>query len=262
MAKGQVFKRVEKKYLLTEEKYQAFLAGIEPYMQADDYGLTKILNIYFDTDQFDLVRRSIEKPAYKEKFRIRSYGVPQDDDTVFLEIKKKYDGVVYKRRETLKAWETRKFLAGEKPAKDTQIMREIEYFLNFYQPKPQFFIGYDRVAYFGKEDAELRMTFDRNLRYRRENLRLSAGDQGTTVLPEGTYILEIKVPGAFPMWLSELLSKLEIFQVSFSKYGSIYEDLGVALMQEQIRAARKVRQPVYLPAGVTIMQNRPVYALG
>ena len=98
MSYTNVFKRYELKYLLTPAQRDAVLLGIAPYMQLDRYGHTTIRNIYFDTGDYRLIRRSIEKPAYKEKLRVRSYRLVGSDDTVFVELKKKYDGVVYKRR--------------------------------------------------------------------------------------------------------------------------------------------------------------------
>lgn len=218
------FKRVEKKYLLTKEQYQSFLKETKDYITLDQYGLHTICNIYYDTAQDDLIRYSISKPKYKEKLRLRSYGIPNEDSTVFLELKKKYNGIVYKRRTTMTLAQARKYLdEGEKPEEDSQILREIDYFLKYYKPKGKLFLAYDRMAFFGTENNELRLTIDQNIRSRTTDLDLSHGDSGTYLLEGEQYLMEIKVPGVFPIWLSRILSKLEIYPVSFSKYGNIYK---------------------------------------
>jgi hypothetical protein len=147
-----VFQRVEKKYLLDEINYKLLLKHIKPYMSCDRYGLSTVCNIYFDTDTYDIIRHSIEKPEYKEKLRLRSYGVPGDEDTVFLEIKKKLNGTVYKRRISLKLKEAKIYLEhGIKPSYDSRIFHEIDYFIRFYKPKAKLFLAYDRTAYSGNE---------------------------------------------------------------------------------------------------------------
>lgn len=225
MSDNFTFKRIEKKYLLDESKYKQFISKIEPYMQLDEYGLHTICNIYYDTDKYDLIRTSIDKPVYKEKLRLRSYGVPDCDSKVFLEIKKKYKGVVYKRRISLKLSEAKDYLeTGKKLPNDGQIEWEIDYFVKHYKPKAKMFIAYDRMAYYGKEDSSLRMTFDKNIRSREDFLDLENGDAGKLLLKNNERILEIKVPGAFPLWLATILSELEIYPVSFSKYGNIYKN--------------------------------------
>lgn len=221
-----VFQRIEVKYLLTREKQQEFLKKIEPYMQLDEYGLHTICNIYYDTCQYDLVRRSIEKPRYKEKLRLRSYGVPTAEQEVYIEIKKKYQKVVYKRREGVSMREADAYLNhGIKPSGDSQILREINYFMQHYRPEAKLFLAYDRMAYFGKEDADIRITFDRHIRFREYDLDLRKGDYGELLLEKGEQVMEIKVGQAMPLWLAESLSELEIYPVSFSKYGNIYKEM-------------------------------------
>lgn len=221
-----VFERIEKKYLLTREKYNLLLEAIEPYMRADDYGKHTIGNVYYDTDTYELISRSIEKPKYKEKFRVRSYGVPKPEDKVFLEIKKKYKGIVYKRRVSMTLREAEDYLErGIKPKKEGQILKEIDYFISYYKPEPKVYLAYDRVAYFGKENKEIRITFDHNIRSRDCNISLGEGDYGTPLLDAYHYLMEIKVPGAMPLWLSKILSELEIYPTSFSKYGNVYKEI-------------------------------------
>ena len=174
-----VFERTEKKYLLSETKYNKVLKLIQPYMQQDEYGLTTICNIYFDTESNDLIRRSIDKPIYKEKLRLRSYGIPRENDNVFLEIKKKWKSTVYKRRITLSYKESEDYLyRGILLETKSQIFKEIDYFINFYDPQPKLFLAYDRVAYIGINDSSLRITFDSNIRSRTDDLHLADGDKG------------------------------------------------------------------------------------
>ena len=216
------FQRVEKKYQLTEEQAKAFLDKISDKIKPDKYGLHTIRNVYFDTDDFELIRTSIEKPRYKEKFRVRGYGDITDSSKVFLEIKKKYKGVVYKRRISLPYSEARAYLdEGILPQNTDHIFKEIDYFLKFYRPTEKLYLAYDRIAYVGTEDPELRLTIDRNIRSRYHNLILS-DDSDCTYLDKDLYLMEIKVPMAYPLWLSDILSELKIYPNSFSKYGSIY----------------------------------------
>ena len=220
---NQVFQRVEKKYLLTKQQFDALLERIKPYMCADQYGEHTICNVYYDTKNYDLIRRSVDKPVYKEKFRIRSYGTPQADDKIFLEIKKKYKGTVYKRRASMKYSVAMNYLEnGVRPKEQSQILREIEYFIDWHNISPKLYLAYDRVAFFGREDEQFRMTFDTRIRSREDHLRLDYGDHGKPLLEDGNYLLEIKVNNAIPLWMAHTLSDLNIFPVSFSKYGNIY----------------------------------------
>lgn len=217
------FRRTEKKYLLTPAQYRALRKELAPYMEEDEYGLSRILSLYYDTEDYRLIRQSLEKPSYKEKLRIRSYGVPGDGDTVFLEIKKKVEGVVYKRRVTLAAKAAMDYLAGgAKPEGKGQIMEEIDWMVRRYAPKPAAVISTDRLALFGKEDRELRITFDFNPRGRTDALDLRLGDGGESLLPEGQVLMELKVSAAAPIWLVEILSRMQLYPRSFSKYGTCY----------------------------------------
>lgn len=219
-----VFKRVEKKYLLSEDLYQKLFEKINNYITVDTYDFSTICNIYFDTDDYLLVNRSIEKPIYKEKVRLRSYGVPKKNSKVFLEIKKKYKGVVGKRRVSapLKEFYTY-FDIGKYPNVDTQIMNEINYCFKFYNLKPKVFLAYDRYSYKGKDDSNFRITFDKNIRSRTDNLYLEKGDNGMLLLDKNCYIMEVKTLGAYPLWFAQLLSELNIYPTSFSKYGNVYK---------------------------------------
>jgi len=218
------FKRVEKKYLLTKEQYDSFVEKTKDKITLDQYGLHTICNLYYDTDTYDLIRYSIEKPKYKEKLRLRSYGIPDKDSTVFVELKKKYNGVVYKRRTSMTLKEAEEYLNnGKKYSKDSQIIREIDYFLKYYKPIPKLYLAYDRMAFFENDNPDVRLTIDQRIRSRKNDLLLSDGDEGELLLDEELFLMEIKVPGVFPVWLAELLSELKIYPVSFSKYGNIYK---------------------------------------
>ncbi len=211
------FRRVEKKYLLTYAQYLAMKKGMAPYMRPDAYSHYTLCNVYYDTPDYQLIQRSLEKPVYKEKLRVRSYGVPSWNGRVFVELKKKYDGVVYKRRVTLGAAEAENWLAGRAAGNDSQISREIDWFLRNYPVIPRVFIGYDREAYAGTENHDLRVTFDTDLRGRNWDVDLLSGDFGERILPPGQILMELKIPGSAPLWLAHLLSDNGIFSSSFSK---------------------------------------------
>ena len=217
------FKRYEKKYLLTQEQYLAVKRGMEPYMIPDAHPKYTIGNIYYDTQHFDLIRASLEKPVYKEKLRLRSYGVPGSRDPVFVEIKKKFDGVVYKRRVTMKASDAMRYLQGKQNGDKSQISREIDWFLRYYQPEPKVLIAYDREAYAAADGGELRITFDTALRARSNEIDLRSGDHGVPLLGKDRVLMEIKIPASAPLWLAKLLSGNGIFPASFSKYGTYYQ---------------------------------------
>ena len=218
------FKRYEKKYLLTAEAYERLWAQLADRLEPDDYPRSTVCSIYYDTDDCTLIRRSIEAPVYKEKLRLRSYGVPGAKDEVFVELKKKFRGVVYKRRAALPADTAAAWLAGEAPAPgDGQMLREIAWFLHENPVRPRALIACDRTAWRAKDEPELRITFDRDIRWREDELSLTAGDRGEPLLAPGEVLMEIKIPGAAPLWLAHLLSRERIFPTSFSKYGTCYK---------------------------------------
>ena len=220
-----VFKRYEKKYIVTSSQKEKLVETMLDYMTPDEYGQSTICNIYFDTPDFRIIRSSIEKPLFKEKLRLRSYGVPGQDSNVFVELKKKYKGVVYKRRIHMSYVDSLEYLLkGVCPEKaNPQVLNEINYFLSVYPGiRPAVSLFYDRTAYYGKTDRELRITFDSNIRFRNKNLDLSKGSDGSSLLDEEKSIMEIKCIGSMPLWLSAELDRMEIFPTSFSKYGSAY----------------------------------------
>ncbi len=219
-----VFQRIEVKYLLSDRQYTELLKRLENMAAIDSYGRTSILNIYFDTPDFKLIERSLEKPVYKEKLRLRTYGVASDDTNAFIEIKKKYKGVVYKRRINMPYKEAMDYLTKDKELKErSQISDEIDYFKHFYKGlKPAMAISYDRIAMAGIEDPDLRITFDENIRWRTENLSLTEGNVGKDILLPGQHLMELKIAGAMSMELARILDELNIRKTSFSKYGRGY----------------------------------------
>ena len=227
MAYQTVFKRYELKYMLSLEQKERIIDAMSGYMQLDKYGKTTIRNVYFDTDNYRLIRRSIEKPAYKEKLRIRSYSRATADSTVFVELKKKYDKVVYKRRLPLReadamAWVCRKMTCPV----NTQISREIDYFIDFYGGlSPTVFLSYEREAYYDKDGGNFRVTFDDNILCRESDVSLCSGIYGVPILPEGKMLMELKCSGGIPMWMVNILSREHIYKTSFSKYGTAYSTL-------------------------------------
>ena len=217
------FQRIEKKYFISPAQMEALLNVMRRYMTADRYGEYAIGNIYCDTDNFRLIRASLEKPAYKEKLRVRSYGVPTETDRVFVELKKKFDGVVYKRRITTEMPQVEPLLCGSTEAK-CQIGREIQWFQRQNRTRPRVFIGYDRLAFAGQEDPQLRLTFDTNLRWRDTQLDLCMGDWGAPILQGEDILMELKLPEACPLWLTHALTEVGAFPTSFSKYGTCYKE--------------------------------------
>jgi hypothetical protein len=221
-----IFQRVEKKYLLEDSQYRALTQTLAQYMVEDKYSDYQIGNIYYDTDDYYLIRTSLEKPKYKEKLRLRCYGRPTGDSSCFVELKKKYQGVVYKRRLELPidqaaAWLNR---SGPMP-ENTQIGREIAWFQHLYGLKPKMMLTYHRLAYHGKDDPELRLTFDDDIRWRTWDLDLTRPMDGPALLPPGQRLMELKTLGAMPLWLAHELERLEIWPASFSKYGRAYQAL-------------------------------------
>lgn len=232
MASIEVFNRVEHKYIVEGDTYNRIREQLKAYMYEDgfstDGGFYTICNIYYDTDTDELIRHSIEKPTYKEKLRLRSYGRAEPDSKVFLEIKKKYRGVVNKRRTVLNLREAYEFTSTySKPEfksyMNAQVLNELEYFMKFYKPVPKVFLAYDRAALFCKDNPELRITFDTNIRARREDLRLDSDDKGELLIDKDKWVMEIKVIDSYPLWLVEILSSNGLYKTSFSKYGTEYE---------------------------------------
>ena len=217
------FKRYEIKYLLSEEQRMRLSWLMGSYMQPDEWGPSTVCNVYYDTPSHVLVRRSAEHPLYKEKVRIRSYGVSNVADPVFVELKKKYDGVVYKRRATMDAKRAAALLSGDGDPQ-TQIERELDCTCRRYGGLvPSFFVAYDREAFYAADDHEFRMTFDRRVRYRTNDLCLWSHDRGFQYLDDGLSLLEVKAGGAIPLWLTTFLADEGLFKTHFSKVGIAWQ---------------------------------------
>lgn len=221
-----IFKRHEAKYMITLEQLELLKEEFEKHMIADEHGVNTICSLYYDTPSFQLIRRSIEKPVYKEKLRIRSYGVPADDSTVFVELKKKYKKVVYKRRVSLREKDAMHYLATGEIAEHTQITNEIDYFKKYYEGlAPAMVLSYKREAYYAKDDHDFRVTFDREVLWRDYDLMLSKGIYGRPLLNANTVLMEVKTAEAIPLWMVKLLSENRIYKTSFSKYGTAYQTI-------------------------------------
>lgn len=227
------FKRYEKKFLLTESQMNELLPLIREHMDPDPYcrnGETyTICNVYFDTEDSAIIRHSLSKPFYKEKLRMRSYGTPEDENSiVFLELKKKIRGEVTKRRAVLTYGQAQRFLRDRTVPADLdyinrQVLAEISWFLMQYKVRPMAYISYDRTAFFDKEDPEFRLTFDENLRTRRKDVDLMKGNSGELLRPQDFRLMEVKVSGAFPLWFADRLCEMGLYTATFSKYGAEYQ---------------------------------------
>lgn len=230
----EVFNRYEHKYMLDRKTYEKVIEVMDQHMELDSHNENHkpytIANIYYDTADDHLIRASLQKPKYKEKLRLRAYGVPKKDSKVFLEIKKKYNGIVNKRRTTLTLKEAYDFVkSGKKPnLKDymnAQVLEEINYFLKVYDLTPKLYLAYDRIAYFEKGNPDLRISFDTNIRSRRYDVRLEAGDYGELLLDGDVCLMEVKTSLAKPLWLVHMMTDLDIKRTSFSKYGTEFKEM-------------------------------------
>lgn len=221
-----IFKRYEKKYRLNTEEYQQFMSIVRDKLVPDIHGRNTVCSLYLDTPDYLLIRNSIDAVSYKEKLRLRSYGVPNDEKKIFFEIKKKYKGVVYKRRVSMLKNDAFEYIEIGEPPFDSQIMREIDYLMKFYRrPKPNVCILCEREAFFSIDDENVRLTFDENLRYRIGFPNAENINEGTPIVKDGEYIMEIKTPGAMPLWLAHALSECKIYPAKFSKYAHAYYDI-------------------------------------
>lgn len=228
----EVFNRYELKFIITDEQYNILRERLDEYMESDAYSKNgefyTICNIYYDSPDNELIRRSLEGPVYKEKMRLRSYGTVETDKKVFLEIKKKYQGLVNKRRTKILLGDAyRYFDTGElpeiQPYMNAQVLREIDEMKNRMRLVPKLFLSYDRCAMFAKDDKDFRVTFDRNITTRRYDLGLHYGIYGDKLLEEGKWIMEVKIDRAMPMWMTKILSEMRIYKGTYSKYGTEYQ---------------------------------------
>jgi hypothetical protein len=218
--------------MITLAQKQRLLEAMAPYMALDKYGRATIRNIYFDTPTYQLIRRSIEKPHYKEKLRIRCYREIHAGSPVFVELKKKYNGVVYKRRLSMEEQSAMDWIAGHLPPPAGQIGAEIEYFRNFYTGlRPSVFLSYEREAFYCKDGGDFRVTFDDTILCRQEALSLEEPIWGTPILPDGYVLMEIKTGGGVPLWMTHFLTQERIYKTSYSKYGMAYQTMILPQLQ-------------------------------
>lgn len=218
------FKRHEIKYLITINQYINLMDYLSDKVEKDVVYKSTICNVYYDTDNFELIRKSIEKSIYKEKLRICSYDKPTLDSSVYVELKKKYDHIVYKRREKI----AYKYVLNNSflECAETQIDKEIKYFNDFYGGlTSKMFLSYERVAYYFKDDKQIRITFDTNIKYRTENVNLLPSISDIKLLPNNLVLMELKVLFSIPYDLAKYLSSEKIFKTSFSKYGTAYKQI-------------------------------------
>ena len=170
------FQRYEKKYYITAQQAEALLNKIGDRMIPDEYGETVICNLYYDTPDYLLIRRSLDKPLYKEKLRLRCYGVPNEDSVAFIEVKKKFAKVVYKRRLDTTYQKAVNYLKTGDINLSGQIKNELDWFLKSYKGlAPSTALFYTRKAFFDKTNPELRITIDKDIMWRRDDLNLILG---------------------------------------------------------------------------------------
>ena len=217
---AESFLRNEKKYILSQENYDKINNKLKNFILPDKYPSNQLLTVYYDSDDYKLINKSIEKPLYKEKLRIRSYGPPLDNDKIFVELKRKFDGVVYKQR-TKATYKDVLNNIYDCEFDDKQVGKEIKYLFSIYKDlKPKIFISSNRTYYIGKDNNDLRITFDDNLKYRLGDAYLNKNSNDKLLTDKK--IMEIKVKGAFPLWLSRILNELKIYPTSYSKVGNAY----------------------------------------
>lgn len=223
MADQMIFKRFEIKYMIDEAVFEKLMEVMDGYMIADEHGRSTVCSLYYDTPKHLLIRRSLEHPVYKEKLRLRSYGVAKPSDTVFVELKKKFCSVVYKRRIAMTHDNALSYLAGKEQIADSQIANEINYALKIYENlAPAVLLSYEREAFYARNNHEFRVTFDRNILWRDYDLSLDKGIFGTPILEDQKVLMEVKTDGAIPGWLVDFLTANKLYKTSFSKYGTAY----------------------------------------
>ena len=226
MSNQMIFKRYEVKYMLNRQQYTALRSLMKNYMTADPHGPGTIQSLYFDTPDYLLIQHSLEKPLYKEKLRLRSYGIAAPEVLVFVELKKKYDSIVYKRRIAMPESQAMDYLLHNHLVYDSQIAHEVDYCLRTYRHlAPKVLLSYEREAFYDKFNPDFRMTFDRNILWRNNDLDLKSGIYGNPILNDNQILLEIKTAGAIPLWLVHFFSEQKIYKTSFSKYGTAYQTI-------------------------------------
>lgn len=241
MEDQMIFKRYEIKYMISAEQLSLIKEEFKKHMTADVHGKNTICSLYYDTPDFRLIRRSLEKPVYKEKLRMRSYGVATPDTSVFVELKKKYKSVVYKRRIVLSEKDAMHYLATKEAPVHNQITNEIDYAMDFYKElAPAMLLTYEREAYYARDNHEFRVTFDSNILWRDYDLSLAKGIYGTPILESGKFLMEVKTADSIPLWMVKLLSDNHIYKTPFSKYGTAYRTVCQRKTEEKNQTQERI----------------------
>ncbi|MBR3152942.1 MAG: polyphosphate polymerase domain-containing protein [Clostridia bacterium] len=224
---ADIFRRVEKKYILTKNQFEALKGLMTERMIEDEHGVSTICNVYYDSRLYELISHSITKPFFKEKIRLRSYNKPSKDSSVFLEIKRKCDSVVSKRRIEMKLSDLELYVKDKDSLESSnkQIKKELDYYFDKYDLRPTMYLSYLREAYYDPNDRDFRVTFDSNVIAREYDLNLDSLNYGINILEKDKYIMEIKTLGSIPLWFVKMINELGIMPCGFSKYGEAYTQL-------------------------------------
>ena len=223
----EIFSRREQKYLITQWQYLQLVENILPYMRPDKYGVEgrySVTSLYFDNDDQDIYFETKNKLKYRQKLRLRVYDDTDRNGTAFFEVKQKHNKVVNKRRLVMPLSEAYRYLnndAEELSSYETsngQVLKEIDHFKRFYDLQPEMIVSYNRHAFHGVTDPELRITFDLDLKCRNEDLALENGSYGHNFIDENLVVLEVKVNDSVPLWLTRHLQDLDCEQRSASKF--------------------------------------------
>ena len=218
-----IFSRNEKKYIISQEQSEKLKIRIAEFMKPDKYSTYWVQNLFYDTENWDMIHTSMDKPYYKEKMRLRCYGSIVETDRVFLELKKKYSGVVYKRRVPLTPTNVMAMSIGENLRQsNSQISKELEYHIERTGVTEKFYLGYHRQAFAGITEGDLRLTIDSDIRYRLDNLDFAQLINRGTALDSNIFLLEIKTTSNIPLWLTKMLGELGIYSTPFSKYAACF----------------------------------------
>ncbi len=238
-----VFERKEMKYRLCATQLESLISAFETRLLPDERGITLVRSLYFDTPAHDLIARSMESPLYKEKLRLRVYGQASEPGTpAFLEIKKKFKGIVYKRRVLVSIGAAHLIIEGASlsealaahPLNDEalaaealtphreQIAREIAFFIQRHDARrPSILTQCERQA-FTSSDGDLRVTIDRNLSYKANPQSIADTHFAIPLIPQTEAVMELKCTHALPLWLAGELSAVCAYKQSFSKCGTAY----------------------------------------
>jgi hypothetical protein len=227
----QLFTRYELKYLITFDTYRTLADTLIPYMQYDPFGDKQgrysIFSLYFDSPDRKIYYETMNRAAFRQKLRLRIYNSASIDDSAYFEVKQKFKNVVNKRRTAIQLSDAYRFIEKRADVSDLenysasnkQVLKEIRSFRDVYRLAPAVIVGYDRQAFHGIDDTDLRITFDYHLTCRNDNYRLENGmHNGAYFVPPNLVVLEVKVKHSVPLWLTKLLSEFRCPLRSVSKF--------------------------------------------